>query len=511
MIYDYRQDLITLIKHTENNDQSLIQTLYSLQIISTALLNGQYLQHPEKLFPNHLKPDTKENKTEKEIPTVKNKDTGDNKTFSTTGELIHYLRTKHQLTQKQLSTKLGIAISGVSNLEHNHRKCSDQIKNKLCQIFDLTTNQFDKYLQKNNGHTIKSSENKLTNNTKSDTKPNSSSASPIHYIKKVDKPEIHISDTYVSDATLVKVATQQHTLGAHQYVARRNLNNVSLLDMHGKQVDILNEAQIHQDDITSGDIVTAVYRYGQYECQHVLHQHLNLKALQIDELQYGKVKEDDHGNLFIDEDAYGNSIQTYDPKLNTYKISNRIANAFNILNGSLVDLAWYHQDPDTVKIRWVHPLNEDKPLKRVTKYNNKNYQKSKTTESQDFEPDLDYDLKGQTVNIIIGDNVREKEINDLIKAHNGIPEVTDAFIHQDVNKTLEDALTQADIAIMVQNLNKHSTSKALSLIVKSQKLKFAISNSAGLQSIERAIYRADCGLPAYEPTGYQINYPIKTA
>ena len=67
MIYDYRQDLITLIKHTENNDQSLIQTLYSLQIISTALLNGQYLQHPEKLFPNHLKPDTKENKTEKEI------------------------------------------------------------------------------------------------------------------------------------------------------------------------------------------------------------------------------------------------------------------------------------------------------------------------------------------------------------------------------------------------------------------------------------------------------------
>ena len=511
MIYDYRKDLITLIKHTENNDQSLIQTLYSLQIISTALLNGQYLKHPEKLFPNQLKPEAKENKTEKVIPTIKDKDTGNDKTFSTTGDLIHYLRTQHQLTQKQLSTKLGIAISGVSNLEHNHRKCSDKIKNKLCQIFDLTTNQFDKYLQKNNGHTINSSEKKTSKSTNPVKEKTSTNDSPIHYIKKVAKPEIHISDTYVSDATLVKVATQQHTLGAHQYVARRNLNNVSLLDMHGKQVDILSEAQIHQEDITSGDIITAVYRYGQYECQHVLHQHLNLKALQIDELQYGKVKEDDRGNLFIDEDAYGNSIQTYDPNLNTYQISNRIANAFNILNGSLVDLAWYHQDPDTVKIRWVHPLNEDKPLKRVTKSNNKNSQKSKTTESKDFEPDLDYDLKGQTVNIIIGDNVREQEINDLIKAHNGIPEVTDAFIHQDVNKTLDDALNQADIAIMVQNLNKHSTSKALSLVVKSQKLKFAISNSAGLQSIERAIYRADRGLPAYEPTGYQINYPIKTA
>ena len=29
MIYDYRQDLIALIKHTKNNDQSLVQTLYS--------------------------------------------------------------------------------------------------------------------------------------------------------------------------------------------------------------------------------------------------------------------------------------------------------------------------------------------------------------------------------------------------------------------------------------------------------------------------------------------------
>ena len=280
--------------------------------------------------------------------------------------------------------------------------------------------------------------------------------------------------------------------------------------MHGKQVDILNESQIHQESITSGDIITAIYRYGQYECQHVLHQHLNLKALQIDELQYGKVKEDARGNLFIDEDAYGNNIRTYIPDLNAYQISNRLANTFNILNGSLVDLAWYHQDPNTVKIRWVHPLNEDQPLKRVTKVNNKHYQKSKTTKPQAFEPDLDYDLKGQTVNVIIGDNAREQEINDLIKAHNGIPEVTDAFIHQDVNKTLEDALNQADIAIMVQNLNKHSTSKALSLVVKSQNLKFAISNSAGLQSIERAIYRADRGFPAYEPTGYQINYPIKT-
>ena len=111
MIYDYRKDLIALINHTDNTEASLIQTLYSLQIISAALLNGQYLKNPEKLLPSQLK-STEQDEYQQidELKTLKI-----NRQFKTVGELIQYLRHEHNLTQKDLSEKLGIAISGVNS------------------------------------------------------------------------------------------------------------------------------------------------------------------------------------------------------------------------------------------------------------------------------------------------------------------------------------------------------------------------------------------------------------
>ena len=69
MIYDYRQDIINLIKHTENNEQSLSQTLYCLQVISKALLNGQYLQKPlNDILQNKATSELSDSKTSKQIP-----------------------------------------------------------------------------------------------------------------------------------------------------------------------------------------------------------------------------------------------------------------------------------------------------------------------------------------------------------------------------------------------------------------------------------------------------------
>lgn len=509
MIYDYRNDLIKLIEHTQNTDDSLIQTLYCLQIISTTLLNGQYLQHPEKLLPNLLNTENKQSTK----PAPKPKPTA---IFDEPGQVIKYLRNKAKLSQQQLSQQLGVSPSHISNIERGHKHLTPELTEKLYDIFKIDEAQFNQHLKAQAViPTPTETKTQPATTTKPEPKPAVKSDSPIRYIKKASRTKIPVSDTYVSDQTLVKVATQKRSLKAHEYVARRNLNNVSLLDLHGNQVDILSESQIHDQNISSGDIVTAVYRYGQYDFQHVTHQHLDLKALRIEELQYGQVQENARGKLYIDQDIYGHPITNYNPDLSTYEISNRIANAFNILNGSIVTLAWYQQNPSTVKIRWVHttdPRDEVKPTltKSPSKSSTKSTKKEKTNPSQPFQPDLDYDLHHQVVNVIIGDCNREQEIKNLIEAHSGVPEVTDAFIHQDTNKVLEDALSQSDIAVMVQNLNKHSTSKALSLVVKSQNLKFAISNSAGLQAIERAIFRADRGLPAYEPTGNSINYPIKT-
>ena len=165
MIYDYRQDIINLIKHTENNEQSLSQTLYCLQVISKALLNGQYLQKPlNDILQNKATSELSDSKTSKQIPS----------------------ETKDETTTTE---------------------------------------------------------------------------SPLKIIKKAEKPAIYLSSNYVNNKDLVNYATQNHTLSSHEYVARRNLNSVALLDIHGNQIALLNESAIHSEDIISGDIVTAIYRY----------------------------------------------------------------------------------------------------------------------------------------------------------------------------------------------------------------------------------------------------------
>ena len=65
-----------------------------------------------------------------------------------------------------------------------------------------------------------------------------------------------------------------------------------------------------------------------------------------------------------------------------------------------------------------------------------------------------------------------------------------------------------DIIVMVQNLTKHSTSYAIKRVLRPDQ-RFAISDSAGLQSIDRAIYRADNDLGARETQRNDIDYPIK--
>lgn len=99
----------------------------------------------------------------------------------------------------------------------------------------------------------------------------------------------------------------------------------------------------------------------------------------------------------------------------------------------------------------------------------------------------------------------------MIQEHNGHALITDAFFHRSNSEAhFTNQLADSDIAVMVQNYNKHHTSKLITDICSDHQIKFAIANSLGLQSIEQAIYRAYIGLPSYEPNGTIIDYPVKT-
>lgn len=132
------------------------------------------------------------------------------------------------------------------------------------------------------------------------------------------------------------------------------------------------------------------------------------------------------------------------------------------------------------------------------------------TRKESTKAELNFDLNQQEVAVVIGDKMREKEIRRLIIKHNGQARVIDAFYKQsNLIEHFSNELAHSEIVIMVQNYCKHATSKALRKIIADTNKKFGISNSAGLQSIEQAIYRADKGIKAYENSATTIDYPTK--
>ena len=99
------------------------------------------------------------------------------------------------------------------------------------------------------------------------------------------------------------------------------------------------------------------------------------------------------------------------------------------------------------------------------------------------------------------------EIQHMVKEHNGACRIINAFKFGEPESFYKHELKHVDIAVLVQNINKHSTSK----LVRKYAKRFAIADSAGLSAIERAIYRAMYGLPAYETSTQPIAYPVKDA
>ena len=70
------------------------------------------------------------------------------------------------------------------------------------------------------------------------------------------------------------------------------------------------------------------------------------------------------------------------------------------------------------------------------------------------------------------------------------------------------ALTKSDLIILIQNYSKHLTSNAVFNFAKKNNIPIAISQSAGLQSVERAIYRALNGYAAHETSSADVDYPM---
>lgn len=215
--------------------------------------------------------------------------------------------------------------------------------------------------------------------------------------------------------------------------------------------------------------------------------------------------QDTDDTYHIEQDYNGTTLSSLNPTMNDVTFTSQEAQYQRISNGQLVDLAWYKERPEKVVIRYVHHSSSQptsnkaaKPAKKATIH---------TTTVPVTLRTLDFDLHEKTVAIVMGDvGTRRTQITQLIDEHNGHTLLIDAFKHSNSTNFYYRQIGQADLVVMIQNQNKHATSKTLNKAVKHYGIKMTIADGGGLQQIERAVYRGIADLPAYE-SGNPISYP----
>lgn len=308
------------------------------------------------------------------------------------------------------------------------------------------------------------------------------------------------------------------TPGNRAVIAERALQGVRLHNANTNEyIGILNEEITRRFNIGNGSLIEVKPIEGRYAFVKTLHQ--VDEPDENDVFHFAVVKKESSANiLYVDSNVGGDQLSDYNPTQNTYFIPtvvNKLTSSSGFVNeGDILDLAWKEDRPEEIRIRWVYPDTNlgampshkaTTPKKGVPTPKNVKEEKHKTNESM---TNIAYNLKGKKVVVVIGNEIRSTVVRSLISAHNGNAEVIDAFKFSNVDKYYKKALRHTDLVVMVQNLNKHATSKTLQKYVKKYKLRFAIADSAGLSSIERAVYRAYKGLPAYETTNQPVEYPM---
>lgn len=225
-------------------------------------------------------------------------------------------------------------------------------------------------------------------------------------------------------------------------------------------------------------------------------------------MSYGIVERDAAGDLYVSRSAMGEKLSDC-AGIDRYEVpaiidAGQTETGF-VHEGDIVDLAWYKNSPSNMIVRWVSQTKGEAAPKKEKPAEKKVKSEKEDKGKEESVTTLNFDLHGRSVAVVIGNELRSQEIQKMVGEHHGRCKVIDAFKFSDTESFYKHALKRADVTVMVQNLNKHSTSKALRKYAK----RLAIADSAGLSSIERAIYRAMHGLPAYETSTQPIAYPVK--
>lgn len=313
------------------------------------------------------------------------------------------------------------------------------------------------------------------------------------------------------DAVKPKKERNRDYRKGRRYTVIRALKGADLINNNGEVVFEANEGQIHDLNLKSGDIVEALPLANSLNEAEVLRVvgYRKLRSRDYDKIadfKYGVVQ-GSPGNLSVSRNIHGEKLViNHKPVIVALDSSYYQNGNIHLEDGAIVDLAWYtgdvrlKKDPaSAVQIRWIYETEQPKRVSKTKKA------KTKVVASTQVLAKLDMNLHYQRVGIAVGDNQNEAILEGIVNRYNGIPIPIDAF--EGKKKVIESQIKDLDIVILVTAFAAHDSTWNISEFASKYHVKFAVSSSKGYQAFERALYRAENGMPAYEGN-QQLEYKM---
>lgn len=313
------------------------------------------------------------------------------------------------------------------------------------------------------------------------------------------------------DAVKPKKEKNRDYRKGRRYTVIRALKGADLINNNGEVVFEVNEGQIHDLNLKSGDIVEALPLANSLNEAEVLRVvgYRKLRSRDYDKIadfKYGVVQ-GSPGNLSVSRNIHGEKlIINHKPVIVALDSSYYQNGNIHLEDGAIVDLAWYtgdvrlKKDPaSAVQVRWIYETEQPKRVSKTKKA------KTKVVASTQVLAKLDMNLHYQRVGIAVGDNQNEAILEGIVNRYNGIPIPIDAF--EGKKKVIESQIKDLDIVILVTAFAAHDSTWNISEFASKYHVKFAVSSSKGYQAFERALYRAENGMPAYEGN-QQLEYKM---
>ncbi len=333
----------------------------------------------------------------------------------------------------------------------------------------------------------------LGENTNLDDKPD---------LPRIAKP----TESNIEEQKSVSRQTELKTLN-NVYHIKRLLTGAKVFDQNNREIAYYPESIIHSSDWHDGDIV-------ELDTENLTNERPTILRLVPQNKNRDNVITFNHCivkynpsslDYYVDCNYKGELLKEINVFIPEFIIPQQFIEEMNIKTDSIVDLAWYDNAPENIKIRWVYNDTENADKRKASAF----YKRQNSESSSIVHTALDFDLENKKV-AVIGADYRKDFYKVLIEAHNGNFKLIDGHHEKtNVNRYYSSQLADVDLAVIALNNIDHESKVGIQKALKQYQLKAAYSTNDGIQSIEQAIYRANAGLPAFESGQDLIEYPLK--